>query len=355
MEIVGLVTLILIALFSGVAALVCIVLPMFSADEENRAAARRTLIVSVLIGTLYGGAIHLCARVSYFQSVLDEVSLGYVFVLPFVLGVVTLWCAADEQRRSWKYRIVAPLGTSSVTFVCSLLTGWEGAICLIIGAMVFIPLASLGGVLAGMFLTRSKKTLHVSVVPILMITPLLTAYTESFYTLSSTTTNAHTSIRIHASPADVWKQIIRVAPIHEPLDGWFYRIGFPKPISADLDVEGVGGVRHARFERDLEFIETVTEWEPQRAIGFRIAVDPEATPLTTLDEHVTVGGRYFDVLQGRYEIEELSEHDVVLHLESNFRVSTNFNFYANWWAHFLMEDIQQTILNVIKQRCERNR
>jgi hypothetical protein len=83
-------------------------------------------------------------------------------------------------------------------------------------------------------------------------------------------------------------------------------------------------------------------------------VAPESVPPTTLDKHVVVGGRYFDVLRGTYWIEPLSDNTVVLHLSSTYRLSTRFNFYAGLWASFLMRDIQNTILAVIKQRCEQH-
>jgi hypothetical protein len=130
-------------------------------------------------------------------------------------------------------------------------------------------------------------------------------------------------------------------------------MGFPRPIEATLSHEGVGGVRHARFERGLYFIETVTYWDPPRSIRFAIAPDPKQTPLTTLDEHVLVGGRYFDVLEGAYRIEPLDGKSVRLHLSSEHRISTHFNAYTSLWSDYLMSEIQQNILLVIKQRAER--
>ena len=49
---------------------------------------------------------------------------------------------------------------------------------------------------------------------------------------------------------------------------WAQRIGFPRPIEATLSYEGVGGVRHASFERGLMFVETVTDWEPEHRLAF---------------------------------------------------------------------------------------
>jgi hypothetical protein len=49
-----------------------------------------------------------------------------------------------------------------------------------------------------------------------------------------------------------------------------------------------------------------------RKLGFTIKADPNLTPLTTLDEHVTVGGAFFDVMSGTYEIRKVSDREVDL-------------------------------------------
>jgi hypothetical protein len=114
----------------------------------------------------------------------------------------------------------------------------------------------------------------------------------------------------------------------------------------------VGGVRHASFERGLTFIETVTNWEPEQRLAFTIKADTEHIPPTTLDQHVTIGGRYFDVLDGEYRIERLADGDTLLHLESRQRLSTDFNAYAGLWTDAVMNSLQSSILEVVQHRCE---
>jgi len=43
---------------------------------------------------------------------------------------------------------------------------------------------------------------------------------------------------------------------------------------------------------------------------------------------------------------------VLLHLSSQQRLSTHFNFYSHLWTEWLMDSIQGYILEVIKGRCE---
>ncbi len=354
MDVLLITTYLLIVVLAVISLAIFFILPALTAPQEKRSRARRALLEAMVLGTLYAGFCHLLARISGQHRLFEVVTLGYVFVLPLVIGFLAVWRSFPEQSSSWRYCTFAPLGAATLTLLCSILVGWEGAICVIVGGFAFIPLASVGGLCAGLLLARGRKErLNTYLLPMLLTLPLLSSAVESSIGGRTAFSSAKTKIVINAPKSVVWQNIIRVPLITEPLDGAFYKIGFPKPLSADLSHEGVGGVRHARFERGLEFVETVNEWVPEKSIGFEIKVDPEVTPLTTLDEHVTVGGRYFDVLHGRYEIEEIATDKVVLHLESTFRVSTTLNFYADLWAHLLMSDIQNTILKVIRSRCER--
>ena len=69
-------------------------------------------------------------------------------------------------------------------------------------------------------------------------------------------------------------------------------------------------------------------------------------------DNVVIGGELFDVLDGAYSLERLSDSVYRLHLCSHFTLRTTFNFYASWWAGLIMKDIQNNILQVIKTRCE---
>ena len=67
---------------------------------------------------------------------------------------------------------------------------------------------------------------------------------------------------------------------------------------------------------------------------------------------MSVGGEFFDVLDGRYDLEPLDGGRIRLHLSSRHRVSTRFNFYARLWTDFILADTQRHILGVLKRRCE---
>src|SRR5262249_40115013 len=150
-------------------------------------------------------------------------------------------------------------------------------------------------------------------------------------------------------------EIVEVPPITgaEQRPALFTRLGFPRPVSATIDRRAVGGVRRARFERGVLFLETVTDFQPDHRLRFTIAAQTDSIPPETLDSPVTIGGPYFDVLSGEYTIEPRPDGTVLLHLASELRVTTHFNFYSRLWVDSIMRSIQENILDVIRERAER--
>ena len=111
-------------------------------------------------------------------------------------------------------------------------------------------------------------------------------------------------------------------------------------------------MRDASFAGGLLFKETVDVWEPEQRLGFTIVAQTDKIPATTLDEHVRVGGLYFDVLRGEYRLEPLANGRTRLHLSSRHRIATDFNWYAHLWTDAVMSDLQKRILVVIQKRCQ---
>jgi hypothetical protein len=65
-----------------------------------------------------------------------------------------------------------------------------------------------------------------------------------------------------------------------------------------------------------------------------------------------IGGRYFDVVSGRYALAAAGPAHTRVTLSCTYRISTNLNAYSRLWADFILDDFNQMILEVIKKRSE---
>jgi hypothetical protein len=308
---------------------------------------RPAMLVGLASGLTFGLLTRFITETDRFGPVFAVMTLSFLFLVPLVIGYLTV---RPNPQPSWAYRLLAPWSPTVLSVVVCFAVGWEGTICIVMGLPILLIFSSLGGVLGGLASLRGPAGVVSA-----MLLPFVAAPLEHRLPNPERLHEVHTSIPIRASPATVWAQIIEVPAITpaEQRPALFIRLGFPRPISATLSRPGVGALRHARFERGVLFLETVTDWVPKRLLRFTIAAPTASIPASTLDRHVTIGGPYFDVLSGRYDIRPTNNGQVILDLTSELRVSTHFNLYAAPWADAIMRSIQENILEVIRARAER--
>ena len=312
------------------------------------------LIFGAVVGAIYAVLIRLAAGTHLPRRYLEVISIAFIFLGPFAVGFITVFIAERGGRRRWWVWCLLPWVPVTVGSLTTILLYLEGTICVVMFLPIGLALSTFGGITAAIVVRLTKTPApQITTLACVAILPLIFAPIETQIQPTNATRRVATSIDIAASPETVWAHIERVPPIQESEfpHAWTTAIGFPKPDQATLSFEGVGGVRHATFKGGVLFVETIDQWEPNKKLAF--AIHPEQVPSRTLDEHVTVGGQYFDVLRGEYTIEPLA-NGTRLHLSSQHRVSTTFNWYSQLWTDAAMRDIQRSILFVIKHRCETN-
>ena len=70
-----------------------------------------------------------------------------------------------------------------------------------------------------------------------------------------------------------------------------------------------------------------------------------------LDDHVVVGGYYFDVKDTSYALKPNGD-GTELRITMGYRVTTQFNWYAEPWARFLLGNFEEVVLDFYRRRSE---
>ncbi|WP_419804091.1 hypothetical protein [Terriglobus sp.] len=285
-------------------------------------------------------------------AVLIVMSLGFVALVPLVIGTIAVYVPARHETVPIRRAMMLPALPILLACAVAAVLALEGSICIVLLLPVALLFGALGGLL-GLALAQAMRP-KPGLVAAVAVLPFFCSFVESRVQQPTTMHTVENSIVIHAGAATIWQNIQSVPPIapSELRPTWAHSIGFPRPVAAILSHPGIGGVRTASFEHGLVFYETVDDWQPLRQLGFSIKADTAHIPPTTLDEHVTIGGPYFDVLDGQYRIEPLSDGSIRLHLVSHQRLTTDFNGYAGLWSDAIMGNLQSSILQVIQHRCE---
>lgn len=314
----------------------------------------KNILIAIGIPVVYAFLVRIIfgLKLKTWDDFYQVMSVTFLFLLPTIIGALTVYLSSQEKAKSITYRIFTPWVPVFLFLILTLAWGIEGWACWIMILPVFLLTASIGGIFGG-YLKNNRKNDRLNI-SVLVLLPFLIGPIESIIETIPGTYKAYTYIDINAPAEKIWDNVTRVKEIPIEQDkGYLTRmLGFPRPVKAELNFEGVGAYREAIFTKGLVFHETITEYKDNEKMVFTIKAYPHEIPSTTLDEHVVIGGNYFDVLNGTYELEKLPNGLNRLHLYSHFKMNTTFNFYAGWWGKWIMKDIQNNILQVEKSRSE---
>lgn len=273
-------------------------------EELRRKSERRTWWIVIGCGLLYGGIARSAFALELLQHWLGgAASVTFLFLVPFAMGalVAFLGMTFTGNRSAGYWGVGMPMVCLCIGGLFSMVFGFEAMFCVLIAFPILGLLSMLGGMTSVLVMKKfSRGRTYISAVVLL---PYAVAPLEQMIALPERTLTVENRIVIDASADEVWRQIASVPEIRrdELSWSWVHALGFPRPLAAVLEGEGIGAVRVATFERDVSFFERVTEWVPGKSIGFTIDADPDFVPANAFDQHVIVGGRFYDVLDGRYD------------------------------------------------------
>lgn len=323
--------------------------------HELHPGRRRTYWFAVAIGAVYG----LAARLIFENALWSRYATGhaggamlvsFLFLTPLVIGAMTVYLRRGAIGAGGA--IVGPWLPMLIVLGLTAAFNIEGSICIVLAAPIFLIASSVGGLLMlGVLavITPAPKILSVA-----LLVPLLLGYGERDLAMVDSIRQSDESVLIDAPPAAIWRLIngARAITPAEMDRGLAWRIGVPYPMEAVTVDTPQGRVRKLRWQRGVHFDEPIVAWDENRFIQWHYLFAADSIPAGALDEHVRIGGQYFDLLDTSYRLApEAGGTQLSIHV--TYRVSTHFNWYAGTLARVLVDDSARTILGFYKQRSER--
>lgn len=276
---------------------------------------------------------------------------SFIGIVPFAVGAITVYVAERSERRTVGYHFSAGFVANVFLVLGTLAVLWEGLICAVLIVPLLSLLGGLGGLAMGAIVHLTKRP--GTGVGALAVLPFLMAGVEAPLPLPDRFGSLHTERLIDAPPALVWAQLMDTAAIRpdEMKDGWMYRIGVPLPLSGVTRQDGATLVRHVEMGRGIHFEQLSTDWQPGRHVRWTYRFSPDSFPPRAMDDHVRIGGRHFDLLDTVYTLEP-EPGGTRLKMAMRYRVSTQFNWYAEPLARWLIGDFEAVALRLYARRAE---
>ena len=320
-------------------------------DQDRSEPLPFPVLLPLVGGVLVGIALRLVFSGGGPRAPFATMTVSFIFLAPIVVGAVTVYLGERIRRRSWAYYIGASFFANALFVVGTLLIMIEGWICAILILPLFSLLGVFGGLLMGIVCRITKWPKHA--VYSIAVLPFILGALEPNVPLPERIRTVERTIAIGATPEAVWQQIhnARDIQVAEVDHAWALRIGVPLPLSGVTQQTPTGLVRKMTMGKNIHFDQVVAEWQENRYVRWTYRFYEDSFPPNALDDHVRIGGYYFDLKDTSYT---LTPHgnNTELKLRMQYRVSTHFNWYADPIANTLVGDLEETILALYRYRCE---
>lgn len=297
-----------------------------------------------------GAAIGVAMRLLFGLGI-SAMTLSFLLLCPLLVSAVTVWVAERRERRSWTY-YASSAALANVLFVAGTLAIMiEGWICAVIILPMFAVVGAVGGVAMGAICRVSRRPQRA--IYSLAVLPLVLGAIEQELPLPQRHRTVERHVVIQAPPERVWQHIHQATNIRpqEVQRGWAYRIGVPEPLAGVTVRTPEGLVRRITMGKGIHFDQVVADWEENRFVRWTYRFDEDSVPPGALDDHVRIGGEFFDLEDTSYTLVPRGEMtELVIHVR--YRISTNFNWYADAVAQALLGNFAEVILDFYRARSE---
>ena len=319
--------------------------------EKTDAQAGLEWLAWIIGGAAYG----VLLRVFFgYSSALyaGPMSMAFLVGTPLAVGALTVYGARNLQLTIWDI-LFRPWATVLLMLIGCAAALLEGSICLAMLTPLFLICGSIGGLIMSIALKlsglRHRRLRAVALLPLLMVLG------ETHVPTHNDEQEIRRSVQVNAPPETVWREILTarsIKPDEMPFSLTHF-IGVPKPIEGVNVTTPEGELRYSTWEKGVNFRALVTDKQELESITWRYLFDADSFPKGSMDEHVEIGGRYFDLYDTTFNLQRLPGNKTRLELIAHYRVTSSINFYAVPAAEVLGNDFVATILALYKGRSER--
>jgi hypothetical protein len=319
--------------------------PVLEADRQRKLSGWG----GALQGMIAGIALTLAA-VAMSALIFGAYGYGIFVASPFVIGAVTGYVAnrnADLSAGETN-RIVIAAGVFGC--LALLVTALEGIGCLIMAAPLGIVAAMAGGALGGDAGRRNRASTG-GLVSSIAVLPVIFALEALFP--PSLVFSTEQSIAVNAPPDKVWRAIVRMETISEPVS-LIHHAGIAYPVRGRVFGEGVGALRYGDFSTGIA-VERVTEWEVNRKLSFVVLKDVPGLRELSPYRHVHaphVHG-YFTTRETSFELIARAGGVTEIVERTSHQLKLDPALYWLPFARYMVDTNNARVLRHIKRQAER--
>ena len=280
---------------------------------------------------------------------IGEYGLALFVLTPLFIGLVSTVLYGYNESLTKKEAAQISFLTLGIFTLGLLVFAIEGLICIAMAAPIGLVLTWVGG-LIGLAIVSNRPDHSLMSILILVILIPTTAFIEKGNRPDIQPVT--TKVIIHADPETVWKNVVEFPPLAEPAE-FLFNAGIAYPVSATIEGQGVGAVRHCIFNTG-SFVEPITVWDQPRLLKFDVLEQPE--PLKELSFWAIDAPHlhdYFVSKKGQFKLTELPGGQTELEGTTWYYHDIKPDFYWRIWSDWIIHSIHQRVLHHIKENAEK--
>ncbi len=279
--------------------------------------------------------------------------VGLFASLPFCLGLISALLLDQRGPIGFKACITAALLSVTIAALILFLIAFEGMLCIVMAAPIWLTCAALGGVV-GYFIqqyTRDRKAVAIAIVGLTLILPIMMG-AEALLKRDSDVSCVRTVLEIDAKPDEVWRRVIAFPRLKEPTEIYF-RLGVAYPTDATIVGYGVGAERRCNFSTGA-FVEPIEIWDEPHLLKFSVTHNPP--PLRELSFYREIHPPHLDGFlvsrAGQFRLTPLAGGKTLLEGTTWYQNDMGPSAYWRLWSDAIIHRIHLRVLRHIKQLSE---
>ncbi|MBB6499267.1 hypothetical protein [Pedobacter cryoconitis] len=258
-------------------------------------------------------------------------------ILPLLMGMISIWFWRNLQLKG---RTIT--GYSCVNGLLAILLSSvflkEGVICLLIVSPLIFSFIITGAFIGRTILRKNSQKLNVSVFSLLVVLFVTDAVQEHHYE-----NMVADEVIIHASPAEIWKNVVAFAPIREKNNYWLFQIGTPSPRATTVTGYYQGAGRKCIFSNGYIFDEKIVTYQENKDLTFDITGQPRDPEIMG----------HIDILRGQFLLKDNGNGTTTLIGNSWYRLYVFPTWYYDIWARSITRNVHLRVMEHIKQLSEK--
>ena len=285
------------------------------------------------------------------------ISFSFLLILPAALSAFIAYVSDPWGERSMSFYLLVPVWLLCAVIVGSIFILKEGTICIVLLSPLWLISGMIGTIITYRLRHRNSDDADIDRMRCvtLIAIPFIAMQVEPMIPLPEDQAVVTRSIIVDAAPSEIWP-LLRGIPDVSPNEGrWNVTqdvLGVPRPLGARLVGEGIGAVRLASWGDRIRFREEIIAWEPGRQLRWRFKFD-DLDGWRFTDRHLMPNSAYFHIVTGGYRMDQLGPRRTRVTLDTRYRIITPVNSYSELWGQFVLGDVENNLLALVKQRAER--